>query len=123
MTMPEVEYLNYDVLEDNGWSIEDDDLFEKAGQLDLDEEDHGTLDVDEDGSILEAAEDAGYDWPYGCRHGMCASCTSFVVHGEIDISGQQILSEDQIDEGARVTCIGTPDTDEVQIVYNAQQHL
>ena len=121
--MPNVEYLNYDVLDDNGWSLEDDDLFEKAGNVDLDEEDHGVLEGDDDESILEAAEGAGYDWPYGCRQGMCASCTSFVVKGEIDISGQQILSEDEVDSGARVTCIGTPDAEELQIVYNAQQHL
>lgn len=121
--MPTVEYLNYDVLDGNDWTLEDDDLFEKAEEADLNDEDHGTLQVGEDESILEAAEDAGYDWPYGCRQGMCASCTSFVVTGEIDISGQQILSEDEIDSGARVTCIGTPDAEELQIVYNAQQHL
>ncbi|MFB6354176.1 MAG: ferredoxin, partial [Halobacteriales archaeon] len=28
--MPTVEYLNYEVLDDHGWSLEDDDLFEKA---------------------------------------------------------------------------------------------
>lgn len=28
--MPVVEYLNYEVLEQQGWDIEDDDLFEKA---------------------------------------------------------------------------------------------
>lgn len=121
--MPTVEYLNYDVLEEHNLTLEEDDLFEKASQADLDDEDHGTLEVEDDESILEAAEDAGYDWPYGCRQGMCASCTSFVVTGDIDITGQQVLSEEQIDDNARVTCIGTPDSDELQIVYNAQQHL
>lgn len=121
--MPTVEYLNNDVVEDKEWSLDDEDLFEKARNEGLDEEDYGTLEVDEDDSILEAAEEAGYDWPYGCRQGMCASCTSFVVSGEIDISGQQILSEDEVDRGARVTCIGTPDTEELQIIYNAQNRL
>ncbi|MFW6449325.1 MAG: ferredoxin, partial [Halobacteriota archaeon] len=40
--MPTVEYLNYEVLEDLGWDIEDDDLFEKAADEDLDDEDYGT---------------------------------------------------------------------------------
>lgn len=121
--MPEVEYLNYEAVQNNNWEVDEDDLFEKARDADLDEEDHGFLDVDEDQSILEAAEDEGYDWPYGCRQGMCASCTSFVVSGEIDISGQQVLSDDEIDRGARVTCIGTPDAEELQIVYNAKEEL
>lgn len=121
--MAEVEYLNYEVVQNKNWSIEDDDLFEKAGDADLGEEDYGTLQVGDDQSILIAAEEEGYDWPYGCRQGMCASCTSIVVHGEIDISGQQILTEDEIEDGARVTCIGTPDTEELQIIYNAQETL
>lgn len=121
--MAEVEYLNYEVVQKKDWSVEDDDLFEKAYNADLDEEDHGTLEVEDNQSILIAAEEKGYDWPYGCRQGMCASCTSLVVHGEIDISGQQILTEDEIEDGARVTCIGTPDTEELKIIYNAQEHL
>lgn len=121
--MPEVEYLNYNVVKENDWDVEDEALFEKASDADLDEEDYGFLDVEDDQSILEAAEDEGYDWPYGCRQGMCASCTSFIVTGEIDITNQQVLSEDEVDRGARVTCIGTPDAEELQIVYNAQDRL
>lgn len=121
--MPTVEYLNYDVLDQHGWSVDDGDLFQKARNANLDDEDHGTLDVDADESILEAAEDEGYDWPYGCRQGMCASCASIIRHGNIDMDQQQILGEDQIDDGARVTCIGTPATEDVRIIYNAKQHL
>jgi len=28
--MPTVEYLNYEVLDDHGWSMDDDDLFERG---------------------------------------------------------------------------------------------
>lgn len=121
--MAEVEFLNYDVLEQKEWSLEDDKLFEKARNADLEDEDYGVLEVEEDQSILIAAEEEGYEWPYGCRQGMCASCASILIEGEIDISGQQILSEEQIEDNVRVTCIGTPDTEEVKIVYNAQQHI
>ncbi|MFB6193450.1 MAG: ferredoxin, partial [Halobaculum sp.] len=34
--MPTVEYLNYEVLDDHGWEMEDDDLFEKAADAGLD---------------------------------------------------------------------------------------
>ncbi|MFB6198250.1 MAG: ferredoxin, partial [Halobacteriaceae archaeon] len=43
--------------------------------------------------------------------------------GEIQMDMQQILSDEEVNEkDVRLTCIGTPDTDEVKIVYNAK-HL
>jgi len=43
--------------------------------------------------------------------------------GEIDMDMQQILSDEEVEEKmVRLTCIGSPATDEVQFVYNAK-HL
>ncbi|AWB28047.1 ferredoxin Fer [Halococcoides cellulosivorans] len=121
--MPTVEYLNYEVIDDQGWDIEDDDLFEKAQDLDLGESEHGSLEVAEGEYILESAEAQGYDWPFSCRAGACANCASIVVEGEVDMDMQQILSDEEIeDKGVRLTCVGTPETDEVKIVFNAK-HL
>ena len=121
--MPTVEYLNYEVLDDHGWSLEDDDLFENAADAGLDEEDYGTLEVNRGEYILEAAEAEGYDWPFSCRAGACANCAAILTEGEIEMDMQQILSQDEVDErNVRLTCIGSPEADEVQIVYNAK-HL
>jgi 2Fe-2S type ferredoxin len=121
--MPTVTYLNYDVLDDNGWEIDDDDLFESADDADLGEEDYGSLDVNEGEYILEAAEAQGYDWPFSCRAGACANCAAIVKEGEIDMDMQQILSDEEVEEkNVRLTCIGSPDADDVKIVYNAK-HL
>ncbi|MFB6165516.1 MAG: ferredoxin Fer [Haloarculaceae archaeon] len=121
--MPTVEYLNYEVLDDQGWDIDDDDLFEKAADAGLDEEDYGTLDVNEGEYILESAEAQGYDWPFSCRAGACANCASILKEGEIDMDMQQILSDEEVEEqNVRLTCIGSPAADEVKIVYNAK-HL
>ena len=121
--MPTVTYLNYEVLDDEGLDIDDDDLFEKAADAGLGDEDYGTLDVNEGEYILEAAEAQGFDWPFSCRAGACANCASIVKEGEIDMDMQQILSDEEVDEkGVRLTCIGSPAADEVKIVYNAK-HL
>jgi len=121
--MPTVEYLNYEVIDDQGWDIEDDDLFEKAADLDLGETDHGSLEVAEGEYILESAEAQGYDWPFSCRAGACANCAAIVTEGEVDMDMQQILSDEEIeDKGVRLTCVGTPESDEVKIVFNAK-HL
>jgi len=121
--MPTVEYLNYEVLEDHGWEMDDDDLFDKAADEGLDAEDYGTLEVNRGEYILESAEAQGYDWPFSCRAGACANCAAILREGEIQMDMQQILSQEEVDErNVRLTCIGTPETDEVRIVYNAK-HL
>ncbi|ERG99672.1 MAG: ferredoxin [Haloquadratum sp. J07HQX50] len=121
--MATVTYLNYEVLDDNGWDIDDNDLFENAADADLGEEDYGSLTVNQGEYILEAAEAQGYDWPFSCRAGACANCAAIVKKGEINMDMQQILSNEEVDEkDVRLTCIGSPETDEIKIVYNAK-HL
>ncbi|MFC7044009.1 ferredoxin Fer [Halobacteriaceae archaeon GCM10025711] len=121
--MPTVTYLNYETLDDQGWDLDDDDLFEKAADAGFDDEDFGTLDVNEGEYILEAAESQGYDWPFSCRAGACANCAAIVKEGEIEMDMQQILSDDEVeDKNVRLTCIGSPAEDNVKIVYNAK-HL
>ena len=36
--MPTVEYLNYEVLDDHGWNMDDEDLFDEAADAGLDED-------------------------------------------------------------------------------------
>jgi 2Fe-2S type ferredoxin len=121
--MPTVEYLNYEVLDDHGWNMEDDNLFDNAADAGLGEEDYGELEVNEGEYILEAAEAQGYDWPFSCRAGACANCAAIVTEGEIEMDMQQILSDEEVNEqNVRLTCIGSPTAENVQIVYNAK-HL
>jgi 2Fe-2S type ferredoxin len=121
--MPTVEYVNYEVLDDHGWEMDDDDLFEKAAEAGLDDVDYGTLEVNQGEYILEAAEAQGYDWPFSCRAGACANCAAIIMEGEIEMDMQQILSNEEVEErNVRLTCIGTPEADAIKIVYNAK-HL
>lgn len=119
--MPTVEYLNYGAVDDNGWDVEN--AFEQAEGADLGQEDHGTLEVDKSEYILEAAEAQGYEWPFSCRAGACANCAAIVHEGEVEMEMQQILSDEEVDEeNIRLTCIGSPATETVKIIYNAK-HL
>jgi len=79
-----VTFLNYDVIADMGWDI-DDDLFEKAAQSDPAHMDYGRVVVRRGESILEAAQDRGYEWPYACRGGACSNCAVVLRHGEMAI--------------------------------------
>jgi curved DNA-binding protein CbpA len=117
-----VEYLNYEVLGDHGWTLDDDDLFEKAAEADLDPADYGRLFVEPRESLLEAAEDCGFTWPYSCRGGACANCAVAVVEGEMEMPAGQILTSEFLDRGIRLSCISAPTTDGTKVVYNVK-HL
>ena len=115
-----VTFLNYEAVQDHGWDLDDEDLFEKAAAADLDHEDYGRVAVERGESILEAVERRGYEWPYACRGGACSNCAVMLVDGEIGMPGQQILPPSAIERGARLTCVGVPATEEVSVVYNAK---
>lgn len=118
-----MEYLDYEVVDENDWTLDDEDLFEKAAEMGLDEEAHGTFEVDDGQYVLEAAEQEGYEWPFSCRAGACANCAAIITEGEISMDMQQILADEEVEEkNVRLTCIGTAETDTVKIVYNAK-HL
>ncbi|SEW30543.1 ferredoxin Fer [Natrinema salifodinae] len=118
-----VEYLNYEVLDEHGWEIEDEDLFEKAADADLDDADHGTIEVRGRRYVLDAAEDQGFDWPFECRAASCANCAGIVYEGDLSMDMDLILTEDEVEErGIVLTCQAVPASDEVKLVYNAM-HL
>ncbi|WP_128477336.1 ferredoxin Fer [Halorussus pelagicus] len=116
----EVEYLNYDVLSDFGWQTDDADLFGKAAAADLDEVDYGAFEVHPGESLLEAAEDRGFAWPFACRGGACANCAILLLDGELSMPSSHVLPEELMEQGFRLSCNGMPITDELQVVYNVK---
>lgn len=119
--MPIVEYLNYEVVDDRGWALYDVENFERAAELDLPEADYGFIEVPEGQYILESAEAEGQSWPFSCRDGICSNCAAVLVSGEIEMDGDQALSDKEIQEkNIRLTCVGRPATDYVRLVYNAK---
>lgn len=120
--MPTVEYLDYSVLTDYGWELDDEDLFVKAEAADLSGEEYGTFETYESEAILVAAERAGYFWPFSCRGGSCANCACKVIEGELTMNEQIALTEEEVEEkGIYLTCISQAATDHVKIVYNVKQ--
>lgn len=115
-----VEYLNYEVIADRGWSLEDDDLFDIAADADLDPEDYGEFLVDPGETLLEAAENRGFAWPYACRGGACANCAVAVVEGEMTVPIDHVLSTEMTERGIQLSCIGAPATAEMKVVYNVK---
>ncbi|MDQ2052421.1 ferredoxin Fer [Natronolimnohabitans sp. A-GB9] len=115
-----VEYLDYQVVDEHDWTI-DDDLFERAETADLETDAYGTFEAGREEYVLDAAESAGLDWPFHCRAGGCVNCAAIVLEGEIEMDVQRSLSEEEVEEeNLRLTCVGTPASDSLRLVYNAK---
>jgi len=119
---PTVEYLNYEVLDDHGWTLADDDLFEKAAAADLAPDDHGEFTVGPDETVLEAAEACGFTWPFACRGGACSNCAMAVLDGECPPPVNHVLTSELLDRGIRLSCSVRPVTGKARVVYNVK-HL
>ena len=114
-----VTYLNYDVLGDFGWEI-DDELFRKAAAADLGEVDYGQFHVEPGQSLLEGAEDHGYEWPFACRGGACANCAIMLLEGDLSMPASHVLPAEMMERGIRLSCNGVPISDELKIIYNVK---
>ncbi|WP_336364191.1 ferredoxin Fer [Halalkalicoccus salilacus] len=117
-----VEYLDYEVMADHGWTLDDEDLFEKASAAGLDASDYGRILVQPNESILQAAENRGFAWPYACRGGACANCAIAVVEGEMTTPVNHVLPPEMTDRGIRLSCNGVPTTETMKVVFNLK-HL
>jgi curved DNA-binding protein CbpA len=117
-----VEYLNYAVLDDQGWTLDDPSLFEKAREGSLDAVDYGTVTVEDGDSLLEGAEAEGKEWPFSCRGGACANCAVKVCSGSLSMPVDHILPASLTERGFQLSCVGRPATETVQVVYNVK-HL
>jgi ferredoxin len=116
-----MEYLDYEVAAQHGWEIDDEDLFERAAAADIDPDSYGRLLIQPGETILEAAEDRGFAWPYACRGGACANCAVAVVEGTVEMPRNHVLSTEMMEAGIRLSCISKPGSDQLKVVFNVKE--
>lgn len=69
--------------------------------------------ANQDQSLLDAALDAGFLLPYGCRDGACGACKGEVLEGDIDQGDvpESVLSDAERTAGMALFCRAKPRSD------------
>lgn len=57
------------------------------------------------------------DAPYSCREGACSACACRLVAGEVKMLNNDVLEDEDIEEGVILACQSVPVTDTVEISY------
>ncbi|AFZ30774.1 ferredoxin (2Fe-2S) [Gloeocapsa sp. PCC 7428] len=70
-----------------------------------------TLEVPEDGYILQNAEKQGVELPFSCRNGACTTCAVRVLSGEIYQPEAMGLSPELRAKGYALLCVSYPLSD------------
>lgn len=74
-----------------------------------------SITVKKNASILDTALDNDLDMPYSCQSGLCTACRGKCLEGQISIDEAEGLSQDELDEGYVLTCVGKPLSDRVRV--------
>ena len=69
-------------------------------------------------TILDAALNEKIDVPYSCQGGVCCSCIAKITAGEVKMENNQILTDDEINDGLVLTCISHPVSSQITVNYD-----
>ena len=76
------------------------------------------LEMNDDKTILDFALENDIDAPYSCQWGICSTCLAKLDKGSVKMDNNQILTDDEIQEGYILSCQSRPTSDEVVINYD-----
>lgn len=110
-------YLAHKSASDTAPSTNEEGSSSKKVILKLDGKQH-EVEVSNGRYILESALEAGLDLPYACTMGVCGMCRAYKVQGEMIIEEQEAISDSEIRDGACLTCVGKPISDNLVIDYD-----
>ncbi len=76
------------------------------------------LETVDDKTILEIALDNHIDAPYSCQGGICSTCLAKINKGSVEMDNNQILTDDEVEDGYVLTCQARLTSSEVEISYD-----
>jgi ferredoxin len=76
-----------------------------------------TVDQRADSTILQSARWAGLPAPSSCEAGHCATCMAMLVEGQVEMAVNDVLTDEEVEEGWVLTCQAVPVSPVVRVVY------
>lgn len=68
--------------------------------------------------LLDVLLDAGLDAPFSCREGHCGACACTLRKGKVNMEVNDVLEQQDLDEGLILACQSHPETDSVEVTYD-----
>jgi ring-1,2-phenylacetyl-CoA epoxidase subunit PaaE len=69
-------------------------------------------------SVLDGAARAGLDLPFSCRAGVCSTCRTKVVRGEVTMNQNYALEDWELEQGYVLACQSQVRTPELELDYD-----
>jgi ring-1,2-phenylacetyl-CoA epoxidase subunit PaaE len=69
-------------------------------------------------NIVDAAADCGYELPFSCKGGVCATCRTHVKEGEVRMDSNYALEPWEVDKGYVLACQSHPVSESVVLDYD-----
>ena len=76
------------------------------------------LSLSPDKTILDIALQAKVDVPYSCQGGVCCSCIGKITEGNAKMKSNQVLTDEEINEGLILTCQAISVSEKITIDYD-----
>jgi ring-1,2-phenylacetyl-CoA epoxidase subunit PaaE len=71
-----------------------------------------------DETVLDAAARAGLDLPFSCRAGVCSTCRTKVISGEVEMAENYALEEWELEQGYVLACQSHVKTPTLELDYD-----
>ncbi|MET0534746.1 MAG: 2Fe-2S iron-sulfur cluster-binding protein [Steroidobacter sp.] len=74
--------------------------------------------LDDDATVLEAAERVGMELPYSCRAGVCSTCRVKITRGAAEMATNYALEPWEVRQGFILCCQARPTSGELELTYD-----
>jgi 3-ketosteroid 9alpha-monooxygenase subunit B len=68
--------------------------------------------------LLDVLLDKGLDAPFSCREGHCGACAVLKKSGDVEMDVNDVLEQQDLDEGLILGCQARPRSDSVEVTYD-----
>ncbi len=85
--------------------------------VELDGETH-TVSWPRNAKLLDVLLAKGLDAPFSCREGHCGACACTLRKGKVNMEVNDVLEQQDLDEGLILACQSHPESDSVEVTYD-----